>query len=589
MNLKNRIRLLLLGAILICFGRCLFNDFVDWDDSRLIYLNDNIAHPTVAHLMAHWWPWSPSNSHMYNPLVYTTWWVLAQGAQLETPDVLGAKLNPMVFHATNLAVHWVTVCVVFEILLTLGLPTWPAAAGALVFAIHPLQTESVVWATAMKDLLCGLFSVLCIWRYLIAARLGGARPGGAIAKRNYWIATIFFVAALLSKPSAVVVPGMVGAIDLIFLRTPWRRVARWTGPWFVLAAGTAVLAKSVQLLEGIKAGPVLVRPLIALDALAFYLYKLLIPIRLSIDYGRSPTAVMNDPSFHHPLRWTWMFPVAAALLIWASKRRDVAAAGLIFFLGVLPVLGLTTFVYQYWSTVADRYVYVSMLGVAWGVAMILRRFHGRAAVGVFAAVAMMLASLSFVQAGIWNNTATVLGNAIELNHTRGLHYIFYGQYEDKLAAASFKRADDAQKNGDPPAARELVNEGKNYMERAIEIYKQGKDLDLKNPKFLDALSTDYVRLGRIDEAIAAVKEWIGMQPSYEEGSREKPGRLEYMLGELYLRKGELEDALEWLEKSEALRADPVTEEQLDAVRRRDEKKADGAGSGNPSSRPTDGG
>jgi protein O-mannosyl-transferase len=564
MSLKIRVRILLVCAVLVVFGRCLGNDFVDWDDSRLIYLNDDISHPTASHLADPWWPYSPRNSHMYDPLVYTTWWMLANVAQVDTPDVLGATLNPIIFHAANLVVHCAVVCLVFEILLTLGLSTWPAAAGALIFAIHPLQTESVVWATAMKDLLTGLFSMLCIWRYLVASQSEGRKQ-----RREYWIATICFIAALLSKPSAVVLPAIVGAIDLIFLQTPWRRVAIWTAPWLLVSAGAIWLARSVQLnsIEHIQPLAIQIRPLIALDSLAFYLYKLFIPIQLSIDYGRSPSAILHDPSYCHPLYWTWIFPVVAGLLIWRSKRRDLIAASLIFLFGVLPVLGLTTFVYQYWSTVADRYVYVSMLGVAWAVGLLLTRYQGRIAITVFSIVAVVLGSLSIVQAGIWSNTGTLMANAVKLNHTRGLHYVFYGQYEDKLAAASFRQAALAAHNGDAAGAEELVKEGKGYLERAVEIYNEGKGLDFLNPKFMDSLAFDYIQLGRIDDAIATVREWIEMQPRYEEGSREKPGRLQDMVGSLYLRKGDYKDAAIWFEEAEKIQPDPLTEQHLEYARK----------------------
>src|SRR5208282_4805265 len=114
------IRLLLLVAILLAYGRSVGNDFVDWDDSQLIYNNPNLNPPTAMGLLHHWNPRSPDNTGMYDPLVFTVWWGLAHGAQLDSPDLLGAKLNPMVFHAANLVVHWLTTCLVVEILLKLN-------------------------------------------------------------------------------------------------------------------------------------------------------------------------------------------------------------------------------------------------------------------------------------------------------------------------------------------------------------------------------------------------------------------------------------------------------------------------------------
>lgn len=136
--------------------------------------------------------------------------VLALVGTTESPDpVTGSKLNPYVYHSANLLIHVAAALVVYQVLqlllarnagfpgmsLVKGSPNendesqhdglkpvpdheaqprmalqtrirWGACVGALLFAVHPLQVESVGWVTAMKDLLCGLFSLLAIWRYI---------------------------------------------------------------------------------------------------------------------------------------------------------------------------------------------------------------------------------------------------------------------------------------------------------------------------------------------------------------------------------------------------------------------------------------
>ena len=78
---------------------------------------------TVAKLAHQWRPSATENYHMYDPLVVTTWWGLAHLAQVETADIiLGGKLNPQIYHAANLLVHWMTACVVLEILRKLRFP-----------------------------------------------------------------------------------------------------------------------------------------------------------------------------------------------------------------------------------------------------------------------------------------------------------------------------------------------------------------------------------------------------------------------------------------------------------------------------------
>jgi tetratricopeptide (TPR) repeat protein len=545
-----QIRLLLLLAIVLVFGRIVTHDFVDWDDGPLIYNNPNVTGHTMAGLLRHWNPANVrDNSSMYNPVVFTLWWALAHGAHVENPDLLGATLNPDLFHAASLAVHWLCACAVVEILRRLRIGDWAAAAGGLVFALHPLQTEAVAWATAMKDLLSGFFALLSIWRYLAA--LESPKPR---RRTNYWLATMFFAAALLSKPSTVVVPAIVAVIDRMIYRRSWRDVAKWLWPWFAMAIVITVIAANVQELVPGVGGPMWARPLIALDALAFYLGKLVLPIDLRFDYGRSPAAALTDPALHHPLYWTWIFPAALAAILWRTKRRMLSVAGLIFLLGLLPVLGLKTFAYQYYTTVADRYVYLPMLGVALAIGWWIDQHKGRLVKIATCAVIVVLGSLSFVQAGRWTDTETLY--SYSLNGTRSIHYIILGEYQDDLAKPCFLRAIQAARRGQVSQARDFAEQGDAYVEKAMEDYKTATRLEPTDTHGYDRLANDLVQLGRVPEAIQVVKQWMNVEPQAPSYKREKPGALEYMLGKLYLQNHQFPEAVDMLKRSLALAPKP---------------------------------
>lgn len=174
----------------------------------------------------------------------------------------------------------------------------------------------------------------------------------------------------MSKPSTAVLPLIVVSLDVILYRRPlWWSLARM-GPWLLMAATATAMTWSIQPAAKLKPWPLWSRPLIAADALAFYLGKLVLPIHLSIDYGRTPLAMLGDPVLY----WDWIFPVIVALIVWRLHKPVLTAGAMIFFLGLLPVLGLAPFAYQYFSTVADRYVYLSMLGVAMAAGLFLARF-----------------------------------------------------------------------------------------------------------------------------------------------------------------------------------------------------------------------
>jgi hypothetical protein len=543
------IRLLLLGVILLAFGRVITHEFVDWDDGPLLYNNPNIVGHSVEGLARHWNPLNRDNSFMYNPMVFTLWWGLAHFSDVQDRDFLGTQLNPYIFHTANLAVHWLCACVVLEILRSLKIRDWPAALGAMVFAVHPLQTEAVAWASAMKDLLSGLFSLLCIWRYIEALE-----NEGPARKRNYWASTLLFAAALLSKPSTVVLPLIVGAIDWIIYRRPLKKIAAWTFPWYLGAAAITLLAAKIQDFPNYVRPPLLLRPSIALDALAFYMAKIVWPLGLNFDYGRNPTAVLTDPALHHPLYWTWIFPVAAAILIWIAKQKQLTLAGLIFLFGVLPVLGLKSFVYQYYTTVADRYVYLSMLGVALLVAWWMQRHWSLATVAALCGIIVAFCSLSFVQAQRWTDTTSLY--SASLSDLKPIHLVILGNYQDDLALPYLQKAAIAHGRGDFVEEKSYADPAVAYLNKAIEYYRRAVELDPTVAHAYDNMARDLVRLDEIPQAIAVVKQWMAHEDDVDPAAREKPGMLQGMLGSLYLKNRQFPEAAEALRRSLAEREDP---------------------------------
>jgi tetratricopeptide (TPR) repeat protein len=178
-------------------------------------------------------------------------------------------------------------------------------------------------------------------------------------------------------------------------------------PFAAAAVPCLVWTKMVQMVPPFVG--VLPRPLLALDALAFYLRKLVWPAKLAVDYEHSPRVVMRGSA------WlvTWVAPAAVAAILWAgrNKRPTLVAAGVIFVAALLPLLGLTPFMYQVYSTTADHYLYLPMLGVALAAAWVMTRWPTR---GVTTAVGIVIAALairSAVQAGVWEDDVTLNSHA----------------------------------------------------------------------------------------------------------------------------------------------------------------------------------
>jgi tetratricopeptide (TPR) repeat protein len=165
-----------------------------------------------------------------------------------------------------------------------------------------------------------------------------------------------------------------------------------------------------------EAIPLRFRPLIATDALAFYLYELVWPLRLGVDYGRTPQRAIERGW----IWWTWVFPVVVGAGAWVARRTApaLAAAALVFLVALAPVLGIVPFDFQAYSTVADHYLYLAMLGPALAVAGLASR-RPRAAWRTVALVVVVaaLSIRSVAQARYWRDAVAIFEHAIDVNPT----------------------------------------------------------------------------------------------------------------------------------------------------------------------------
>jgi Tfp pilus assembly protein PilF len=158
--------------------------------------------------------------------------------------------------------------------------------------------------------------------------------------------------------------------------------------------------------------PVARRPVVALDALGFYLRKLVWPSGRGIDYGRTPAWLFASGERY----WTWLVPVAV-IVVTVLLRRSFKCALVAFIatcIGVLPFLGLTKFEFQNVSTVADRYFYLAMLGPALIVGCCAARWpRMMLPVAVLAIAALSLETLR--QSRSWIDSDALIHRALAVN------------------------------------------------------------------------------------------------------------------------------------------------------------------------------
>ncbi|MBN1670935.1 MAG: tetratricopeptide repeat protein [Kiritimatiellae bacterium] len=527
---------------LALFSPVLRNDYA-WDDNVNITKNPHLNPLTPASAAGFW---RKGYEHLYVPLTYTLWALLAWLGRLgQTPDSLP---RPGVFHAANLVLHALVAMVVFDLLrlilaagardraagngtATVRRPfdkaafTTAAFAGALLFALHPTQAEPVAWISGAKDLLCGLMAFTALHQYLLwdASDNASDMPTRARGLARYFLALALFVLALAAKPTAVVLPLMAFVLDRTVLRRPWRRSALALLPWLAVSAVWAWYTRGLQPdVERAYVTSLWARPVVALDALAFYLYKLVLPVRLGLDYGRSPQFVLAQPW----LALTWIVPAGLAALLW-TRRADplLRAAAALFLLGLLPVLGLVPFGFQDNSTVADRYLYLAMLGPGVAAAVFVARAATRRHALICALVLTLFAVRSVRQTLHWRGNERVFTHALELNPRSALaHYnlgVILSRAGRHAAAATHYSRALAIRNEDPA---------------------RGAD-----PAALRNLGVTLLHLGDLAGAEARCREAVELDPDSADGHNN--------LGAVCLRKGEPAQALSHYSRALRLRPD----------------------------------
>ena len=463
--------LLLIAVILTTYAGTFNHLFVYWDDNSSIVENPDLNPPTAASLAKFWKDPLHGYRGFYVPVPYTIWWVAAHVDRLPSGNGPSTMPNEAVFHGLNLAFHTGGALLVFLLLRKLVGKDLPALIGASVFALHPLQADPVCWASSMYT---PLSSMVALAAWLLYMRFSDAKGAGDRSLPRHctqsestapsrhpersegspgsqkeeilrcaqddkhlracpwctWLlyaaALLCYVLALLSKATIVLLPLIIALVEVV-LRGRRLKTCLPLVPWMLIAVAAGLLTHHTQLAKEVYVPPIWLRPLVAADALAFYLYKLALPIGLVPDYGHSPKWALAQGA----IAVTWLLPAIVAVGSWRLRGRFpwLSVSVAVFVAGVLPTLGLVPYDYQFYSTVADRYAYFSLLGPAMAVAFLMRHLtaerpesapavHHRLGFRslVTAEVAcLLLALLCRTQVRHWSDTRELFNHTLAVN------------------------------------------------------------------------------------------------------------------------------------------------------------------------------
>jgi len=513
-------------------------EFTSWDDYETVARNPLLNPPTARSLTAFW---TRPHGDLYIPVTYTVWAGVAA-----TP---GADAQH--FHLFNVILHAAAAMLAYGVLEMLTRNRAAALIGAMLFALHPVQVESVAWVSGMKDVLFGVLALAAIYEYLKFVETAHE----TLRRVHYAVATVAFVLAMLAKPTAMVLPLVVIVLDRVILGRPMRDVLRAMWPWLVLAVPCAIATKMFQPAQHAQdvAAPLWARPLIAADALAFYLYKLVWPAKLTFDYGRTPAYVRESGM----IAWTWVVPAIVVAGAWWAWRRGgqagrAVAAGLAVMVIVLaPVLGLVRFDFQVYSTVADHYLYLAMLGPALIVAWLVSRRPTAPVLVIAGCLVAILGVRSFAQTKHWHDSRALFTHGLEVNPRSFASYSHLASMANEAnrpdeAIALIRRALDIR----PDAARHSIYaealRRKGDTAAAMSAYREALRRDDAYPPALANLAVMLAEQNRLDEAIPLARRAVAVEPHAAQNR--------FNLALMYLNNGDAAAARRELE--EVVRLDP---------------------------------
>lgn len=515
-----------------------------WDDDVNVTGNSNL---TTLHGLLQSWTSLTANQQYY-PLTYTSFWI----------EYHLWQLKPLGYHVDNVLLHALSAILLWFILRRLSVPgAWLAAA---IWAIHPVNVESVAWITERKNTLSGVFYFSALLAYLHHAGIGEAGRAGNL--RVYALGLGLFACALLSKTATSTLPA---AILLILWwkrdRLAWRDV-RDLLPFLVLAIIMGRVTSWVEVhhvgLVGTEWNlPMATRLIIAGKALAFYAGKLVWPLHLIHVYPRWQI----DPG-HIAY---YVFPamaIAIPAVLWLLKKRIgkwPLVAVLFFELTLLPVLGLVDFFFMRYSFVHDNYLYLAGIGITalivGSLTNMIRRVSGLDA-ALPTVILLFLGMLCWRQVGIYQNERTLWTDTLSKNPNAWVGYMNLGTF-----ATDEGKYDEAVANleqclklypGWWPVYLDLgiALSAKGETDRAIEALREAIRLAPRDAGTQFCLAESLAKKGRYDEAASYYEKLLK--------HNSKNAAVHSGLGAVLLKQGKKKEAIEHFRV--ALSLDPDTEQ-----------------------------
>jgi tetratricopeptide (TPR) repeat protein len=514
--------IVLAAVVFLALSPTWHNGFIGYDDPAYVtqnpHVNTGLTWPNIV------WAFSGAHASNWHPLT----WVSLQ------LDCALYRMAPAGYHVTSLSLHVANMLLLFLWLSGVTGFRGRSAFVAVAFGLHPVHVESVAWVAERKDVLSALFWMLTLLAYTAYVR----RPGTG----RYLAVAALFTAGLLSKPMLVTLPFLLLLLDW----WPLDRKENWSRPVFgklvlekLPLVALAALSAAITIWAQRQGGSLIALDRLPLElrlanaALSYvrYLGKTFWPVDLAVFY---PFPVRGIPA------WQVAGSVAfLALVTWmayrARNRRPWLMTGWCWYvLTLLPVIGIVQVGMQ---SIADRYLYVPMIGlliaVSWQVGEVCqgspRRTRIAAMIGITATGGLVLgicAVLSWRQAHVWRDGVTLFTHAIQVTNGNFVAHDNLGVELDRLgrpneALAEYRetlRVKPGDRHGEENFAQASFAKGERLLGQgdvhgALAAFRDGLRYRPRNAVALMSLGVALARSGQSVEAGKAFEDSLRADPS----------------------------------------------------------------------------
>jgi len=517
------------GFILSVFGACaiiftyrpaLQSQAIFFDDEEYVFSNRLVSNPSFNSVGTFF-------TEILEPSTVRGYYQPVSMTSLMIDYALGGRADrQFIFHLTSLCLHIFNTLLVVVLFYLLFDRFWPAFIVGLLFGLHPLNADSVVWISDRKTVLSGLFVLSSLVFYLLYVRS---------RKIAFYIPSLCaYVLSVLSKPTTVMLPFLFVLIDFWPLKRLGKKAVLEKAAFFavfILAVVVTILSQSSAAPVKVPSDAVFIRvPMILCHNTVFYIMKFLWPVRLTAFYS-----VPTPFDVFHPavvLGFAGTAVLIVVTLVSLRRTKAVLVGFLFFFLAVLPATGVLSFTDV---IVANRFMYISMLGfflpagsflvfVMYGRAV---RLSGVKLTALVAVSAVVLCSLEAVgtfgylkkwqnSEGLYRYMLTITPDVSKLHNNLGA---VLAKRDTSSAIKSYERAIGL----DPDNARAynnfanvLIDSGR--VDDAIRLYQKAltleRDPGVRYYILYHNLGVAFAEKGDYDRAISCYKKAAMMKPDF---------------------------------------------------------------------------